>query len=275
MRVHSRYLTQTRPARRALVANDTATTIYSDTPDDTMATTHLSPTQISLQDPTSTDDISMTHAGGLKRLKHRRPEPTQASDGLNDSHHATSSRRSSSTGIDELPPVRAGAQEPVRQKNAFDILRSANTAVPKPVTLGEEKIKHRFIEEEADESDEEEGLAWAGEKKKSNDDEDVEEDGVVEGLVDDKTRTAEEEEKDRLLADEKRRQIQAEDDAKELKYHQNATEGKFRGKRRDNAMGEMDFSDEDEERSRKKKRMKHNNSRNLGGEDTLLGLREP
>lgn len=77
-----------------------------------------------------------------------------------------------------------------RPKNAFDVLKAARPNRPKldPKTIAERKA--RFVEGEAEESDEENG--WGGGTRQDDIEEDEDPDAVLEELVDDAQKTAEE-----------------------------------------------------------------------------------
>ncbi|KAG2361993.1 hypothetical protein BDR07DRAFT_1407958 [Suillus spraguei] len=142
-----------------------------------------------------------------------------------------------------LPPLLL-SQLP--KKNAFDLEKS------------------EFVAAEADESDEDELIGFGPVQKDDEEPEDDDDEKIVEGLVDDAVMDAETEGAD--LVQEKFREHEDEDDKKLEKLHQDAVEGKFRMKRRD-----QDSDDDEEDENNRRIRRGMNKKRKIDG-DTLEDL---
>ncbi|WVF70952.1 hypothetical protein IAT40_005747 [Kwoniella sp. CBS 6097] len=132
---------------------------------------------------------------------------------------------------------------------------------------GQKKLKSRMVDEQAEESDEDNGWGRMGDEDEEDEDGD---DGYVEGLVDDQAIDEEEKRRQDEAAAEKNREIQMADDARREAEARKITEGDYRRKKR----GVDFFSDDEEDEDGKKKRWskKQRRKRQLDNEDGLFRL---
>ncbi|KLO16360.1 hypothetical protein SCHPADRAFT_901592 [Schizopora paradoxa] len=156
-------------------------------------------------------------------------------------------------------------------RDAFSLMLEAQAKQQKRKEEAKKMKKSVFVEGEAQESDEDEEFGFGkkkGSKSDEEDSDDEDENAVIENLVDD---TKKEDTREDLVFE--KVQEQREHDDQELeKYHMNAIEGKFRGKRRGGRVGlnsDSESDDDDDEARRIRKRM--NKKRRVAG-DTLVAL---
>ena len=158
-----------------------------------LSATYRSPPSSTRHAQGSAPNTALDEAAPLRRLKPRRPSSIHSS---NDERDVTQPSSEAHTGpnSDALTTTDiASDPAPVAQtrpKNAFDVLKAARPNRPKldPKTIAERKA--RFVEGEAEESDEENG--WGGGTRQDDIEEDEDPDAVLEELVDDAQKTAEE-----------------------------------------------------------------------------------
>ncbi|WWD18187.1 hypothetical protein CI109_102636 [Kwoniella shandongensis] len=183
------------------------------------------------------------------------PSPTQQ-----DGESFTRLRRRVSD-PDIAEPVPHSPTQPSRNQTAFDRMMAAASRPAQP----KQKVKSRLVDEQAEESDEDNG--WAPIGGPEDEDEDGEDDGFVDGLVDDEAIDEEEKRRQDELAAAKAREIEAADDARREAEARKITEGQHRLKKRG-----MDFYNSDEEDDEMKPRRwskKQRRKRMLDREDGL------
>ncbi|KAK8865630.1 hypothetical protein IAR55_000775 [Kwoniella newhampshirensis] len=189
-----------------------------------------------------------SRAGGL-------PSPTQQDE----ESFTRLRRRMSDPDISEPSPL--SPTQPPRNPTAFDKMMVAASRPAQP----KQKTKSKLVEEQAEESDEDNG--WAPIGGLEDEEEDGEDDGYVEGLVDDEAIDADEKRRQDELAAAKAREIEAADDARREAEARKITEGQHRMKRKG-----MDFvgSDEDEDDTKTRRwTKKMRKKRKLDREDGL------
>ncbi|GJJ07572.1 hypothetical protein Clacol_001775 [Clathrus columnatus] len=145
----------------------------------------------------------------------------------------------------ERPHARSESPSPIaprKVRNAFELLKDPDTEKHKRSII---KVSE-FVEDEAQESDDELYAGFGGKEKDDKDAENEDQDAIVEGLVDD----AELDEKTMAidLVLEKHKEFEAQDDAAVTKLHQDAIEGKLRAKRKNKGLEFDDSESEDEDR---------------------------
>ena len=200
MRNPNSLLTQTRPAGRApLKKADTSTSLQSEG-----ASEHLSiqsmPLSATYRSPPPTDDAEHSMSSAAKdevvtfrRLKHRRPSSSLSEPDDDDLPRPSSEAHllldSDGLTLTEIASDPAPVAQP-RPRNAFDVLKAAPRSQLKldPKSIAERKA--RFVEGEAEESDEENG--WGGGTRQDDIEEDEDPDAILEELVDDAEKTVEE-----------------------------------------------------------------------------------
>ncbi|KAG6831871.1 hypothetical protein H0H92_006988 [Tricholoma furcatifolium] len=129
-----------------------------------------------------------------------------------------------------------------RPINAFDLLK---TGVQMQNSKRKPLEKSEFVEQEAEESDDEEPFGFGpATKKDDNEDDGEDQDRMLEGLVDDTDMNAETVAAE--LVREKYQEHEQKDDEELEKLHQAAVQGELRKKRRNRGLG-MDDSDDDSE----------------------------
>ncbi|KAF8211462.1 hypothetical protein K438DRAFT_1807341 [Mycena galopus ATCC 62051] len=137
------------------------------------------------------------------------------------------------------------------KKNAFDILQKRE--VPRPPKRPLEKSE--FVAEEAQESDDDEMMAFGGRTRDDGEEEDGEDlDRTLETLVDDKEMDEATVGAARVL--EKFQEHAHEDDLANEKYQQAVVQGELRKKRRNRGFGLDDSDDEDEEDEMRARKMR-------------------
>lgn len=166
------------------------------------------------------------------------PSPSQPDGPLRRLKRRTSNDLSAQVEA-QAPPSTATA------KNAFDMLMTSRSAPPK----AEERRRLRetnLFDEQAEESDEDNGWAPLGGPEDEDDDKDDE--GFLPDLVDDVAIDEDEQARNRELAAEKQREIEAADDARREAQAKKVVEGEYRIKRKG-----VDFfsDDEDDHQGRK------------------------
>ncbi|KAJ8522990.1 hypothetical protein ONZ45_g497 [Pleurotus djamor] len=178
------------------------------------------------------DELDETPSVGLNRLRRHR-SPSLKEDGYGSSPTQS--------------PVKA------KQQNAFDILsRNAmrQGKDPRKGTNHRDGVAKEFLQDEAEESDDEMGN-WGPRRSKDEEEEEGDADTTLVELMDD---NVVDENANKVI--EKFQEHQQEDDEKLQKYHQNAVDGKFRHKKR-NHLG-FDSSDDegsDEEDAARRRKM--------------------
>jgi len=152
-----------------------------------------------------------------------------------------------------------------KQRNAFEVLRE-----PKPVKVKKERqksaIASEFVEDQANESDEEAGFGFGRGDDETFDEEEMR--AAVEGMTDDKTMDVDELAEDRIM--EKHQEHLRADDEKIQALHERATRGDLRKKKRDGLQFDDDSSD-DEHKTKRPRPQK--GARNIEN-DTLPDLGE-
>ncbi|KAJ7873298.1 hypothetical protein B0H14DRAFT_2720115 [Mycena olivaceomarginata] len=153
------------------------------------------------------------------------------------------------------PPPRSKSPSPSNsptlhiKKNAFDVLRQQ---APRPKQVLK---KSEFVAEEAQESDDDEMVAFGGKQKDDDGEEDGEDlDRTLETLVDDQEMGEDVVAADRVL--EKFQEHAHEDDLANEKYQQDVVQGIIRKKRRNRGFGIDDSDSDDEEDDMRKRKMR-------------------
>lgn len=196
-------LTQTRPAGRIpLRKADTATSLQSEGASE--HTSNLSvPLSATYRSPPPIDDdermqgTMLDEVVSFRRLKPRLPWISQSD--LDDSDLPRPAMRANTTldsdplSATELASDPAPVAQP-RPRNAFDLLKAAPRTQLKQDAKSVAERKARFVEGEAEESDEENG--WGGGTRQDDIEEDEDPNAILEELVDDAEKTTEELEKE-------------------------------------------------------------------------------
>ncbi|WVQ97004.1 hypothetical protein IAU59_004114 [Kwoniella sp. CBS 9459] len=204
----------------------------------TQSQTQAASTMVDAQDslPTGSPSPTQTQEESFSRLRRRRSDPEGASITLSPTQPANAFER-----------LMAGPREPIGQNK---------------------KLKSKMVDEQAEESDEDNGWGRMGDEDEDDDEGD---DGYVEGLVDDQAIDEEEKRRQDEAAAEKNREIQMADDARREAEARKITEGEHRRKKRG-----VDFysDDDDDDDDGKKKRWskKQRRKRKLEAEDGLVKL---
>ncbi|WWC60580.1 uncharacterized protein I303_103154 [Kwoniella dejecticola CBS 10117] len=157
------------------------------------------------------------------------------------------------------------AQPQSQNRTVFDRMMKAASRPQKP------KLKSRMVDEQAEESDEDNGWAMPfGAAENEDDDDDDEQDTFLEGLVDDQHVDEEERRRQDELANQKNREIQEADDFRLEQEARKITEGQYRTKKRGKDFVD-DESGSDDELGGKRKRWskKERKKRRLDREDGL------
>ncbi|WWC68373.1 uncharacterized protein I206_102298 [Kwoniella pini CBS 10737] len=177
-------------------------------------------------------------------------------------------RRESDPDIDQdIEPVTLSPTQaaPSAQRTVFDRMMKAASRPQKP------KFKSRMVDEQAEESDEDNGWALPfGNAENEDDDDDDDQDAFLEGLVDDQQVDEEERRRQDEMVNEKNREIQAADDLRLEQEARKIIEGQHRRKKRTKDFFD-DESESEDERGGKKKRLskKQRRKRQLDREDGL------
>ncbi|KII95919.1 hypothetical protein PLICRDRAFT_694035 [Plicaturopsis crispa FD-325 SS-3] len=164
------------------------------------------------------------------------------------------------------PPSPTSRKSKPSPRNAFDLMKAAEARARK---RAERPKNSEFVEDQAQESDDDEFLGF-GRPRAKNDDDEEEGDGedldkTLEGLVDDEQMDEETQAVERVL--EKVREHEELDDQELEKLHRAAIEGQFRVKRRDRGVGFDDDEDEDEDAADRARRRKMNKRRRIDGDN--------
>ncbi|WVQ85692.1 hypothetical protein IAT38_007858 [Cryptococcus sp. DSM 104549] len=156
----------------------------------------------------------------------------------------------SSSPEQELEPTQISSAQPKR--NAFDLMRDGARA-KSSVGPGEGKKSKRgrneYMEDQAEESDEDNGWGWAKDPEADDEDDPEEDNAYLKELVDDQKVDDDERLKQDELAAQKLREIEVEDDKRREAEARKIAEGKHRIKRRGKEFG----SDSEDEEGGKKR----------------------
>jgi len=158
------------------------------------------PLSATYRSPPPTDDAEHSMSSAAKdevvtfrRLKHRRPSSSLSEPDDGDLPRPSSEAHllldSDGLTLTEIASDPAPVAQP-RPRNAFDVLKAAPRSQLKldPKSIAERKA--RFVEGEAEESDEENG--WGGGTRQDDIEEDEDPNAILEELVDDAEKTVEE-----------------------------------------------------------------------------------
>ncbi|KAK4684866.1 mediator of replication checkpoint protein 1, partial [Tremellales sp. Uapishka_1] len=190
------------------------------------------------------------------------PKTSSPSQALDEQTFTRLKRRTTPQRMSDDVDMTTSSPSPSKRRDAFSLLMAPKERPQAESISGK---RSGFVDEQAEESDEDNGWAPIGGKEDEEDDED--QDGYVEGLVDDEAVDEEERERQDALVAEKAREIQLADDAKREEEARKITEGNARTKRRgaDWMAGDLTDDEDAPRRLSKKQRRK----RDLGKEDGL------
>ncbi|KAG8981348.1 hypothetical protein FRB90_007310, partial [Tulasnella sp. 427] len=163
---------------------------------------------------------------------------------------------------ESLPSVEV-TMKPEKKRDAFSVLMTSKPKEPKKKDKEKEKQMREFVQDQADESDEDKIFGFGGVKEDENED-DEENDKHLEGLVDDKDMDRSEVNEQAVI--EKHQEQIAQDDAALEKYHLAATKGDYRGKKRDRGVGLDDDDSDDEDDGKRRMRLAMNRKRKVIGD---------
>ncbi|OCF43223.1 hypothetical protein I317_02931 [Kwoniella heveanensis CBS 569] len=189
--------------------------------------------------PVGSPSPTQTQEESFSRLRRRQSDPEQDSISLSPTQPANAFQR-----------LMAGSRQPVGVFNGQ-----------------KKKLKSKMVDEQAEESDEDNGWGRMGDEDEEDEEGD---DGYVEGLVDDQAIDEEEKRRQDEAAAEKNREIQMADDAKREAEARKITEGDYRRKKRGVDFYSDDEDDEDGKRKRWSKKQRR--KRQLDNEDGLVRL---
>ncbi|WVQ71291.1 hypothetical protein IAR50_000818 [Cryptococcus sp. DSM 104548] len=204
-------------------------------------------------------DVSPTQPK-LRRLKRRSSPAPEAEDAEDEDERETT-------------PELEETQVSPAPRDAFSALMDhRNRRGPsEPAKSRNDKGKeNQYIQRQAEESDDEEMGGWL--KTSDNEDDEAsgdEEDGVVEGLVNDAQMSEAERERNQELGRAKQREIEKEDDERRMKAAKDLTEGKYRKHRR----GE-EFVDDDGEEQKQRYNKLSKKTRKVIDENDREGILE-
>ncbi|OCF56692.1 hypothetical protein L486_05546 [Kwoniella mangroviensis CBS 10435] len=187
-----------------------------------------------------------------------------------DKEYFTRLRRRLSDPDDAQEPLNLSPTQPARtERTVFDRMMKASSRAERQEQRKSMR-KSRMVDEQAEESDEDNGWAKIGGAEENDDDDDEENDGFLEELVDDQEVDEEVRKRQDELAAEKNREIQAADDARIEAEARKITEGEYRHKKRGKDFVDGEISDEDERGGKRRKlSRKERRKRKLDREDGL------